>query len=220
MHEGHRKRKKEWVSEHGFDSLRTHELLEVMLYYAIPRVDTNEIAHELIDRFGSLSGVTEAAIDELCEVKGVGFSTAVYLKMFSSVMRTCSMEKAGRNICVKDDESLRKYLLSLFEGKSGEHFYCISISRAQKIVSARLVATGTVDSVDAPLSNLIKAAVAGNTHSVIIAHNHPYGSPSFSRADCKYTERAKEMLETLGIEMIDHYLVAGDKCISFGHGII
>ena len=220
MHDGHRKRKKEWVAEHGFDSLQAHELLEIMLYYAIPRMDTNEIAHNLIDRFGSLSGVIEAPMEELCEVKGVGFSAAVYLKMFSGVIRTCGIEKAGKSISVKNSELLKRYLISLFEGKNGEHFYCISVSRTQKVVATRLVASGAVDKVDAPLANLVKIAVATNASGIIIAHNHPYGSASFSHADCIYTEKAKETLELLGIRFIDHYLIAGDECLSYFNGVI
>lgn len=220
MHEGHRMRKKEWVAEHGFDTIRTHELLEIMLYYAIPRIDTNELAHKLMDRFGSLSGVIEAPMEELCDIPGIGFSAALYLKMFSSVMRTCNIEKAGRNIYLKDTESVRKYIFSLFEGKTGENLYCICISRAQKVVFTKLLATGFVDRVDVPISSIVKTAVAKDAGSIILAHNHPYGLPVFSHEDCSFTERAAAALSTVGVNLVDHYLVADGECLSFYKGII
>lgn len=220
MHEGHRKRRKEWVSEYGFDNLQAHELLEIMLYYAIPRIDTNEIAHNLIDRFGSLSAVIEAPQKELCEVKGIGFSAALYLKMFSSVMRTCQIEKAGKRISIKDDASLKKYIVSLFEGKTEENLYCICVSRTQTVVSTKLIATGLVDRIEVPVAKLVKTAMMNDATSVIVAHNHPFGSLIFSHEDCRYTNEAKQALNTVGIELLDHYLVCGGECLSFYYGVI
>lgn len=220
MHEGHRMRKKEWVAEHGFDTLPSHELLEIMLYYAIPRADTNELAHTLIERFGNISGVVEAPMEELQEVPGIGFSAALYLKMFSSVMRACNIEKAGKDIYLKDRDAMRKYVISLFDGKSGENLYCICISKAQKVFFTKLLATGFVDRVDAPISGIVKTAVAKNAGSIILAHNHPYGFPLFSHEDCRFTERAAAALSTVGIDLVDHYLVAEGECVSFYNGIL
>lgn len=220
MHEGHRKRKKEWVAEHGFDSFQPHELLEFMLYYAIPRSNTNEIAHNLIERFGGISGVVEASVEELCDVNGIGFSAALYLKMFPSVMRMCNIEKAGKNISVNNSESLEKYLVSLFDGKVGEHFYCISVSNSNRVAATRLIASGTIDNVNIPLANLVKIVIGVHASSIIIAHNHPYGSFAFSHADCLYTEKVMETLQVLGVKFIDHYLVVGNKCLSYLHGTI
>ena len=215
MHEGHRERKRKQALEAGFEHFEHHEILEMLLYNSIPRIDTNPIAHRLIERFGSFDKVFDAELSELCEVEGIGERTAFLLKLIPEINRRYDINKLKKKVNVAMFDQLVSFVQSLFVGKKYEQFYCICVSSGKNVVSTRLMMTGFADCVDIPIQKVAKEALDRGVSEIVIAHNHPYGRASLSHADILYTEKLVMALEPLGIKLIDHFVIAGDQWASF-----
>ena len=215
MHEGHRNRKREHALKCGFGNMETHEILEMLLYYSIPRSDTNPIAHNLINRFGGFDKVLEADYGELLEVQGVGDKTVFLIKLLPEIIRRYELSKTKKVINVGIWQDLENYVKSLFAGTSVEQFYCICLSAGRNIVSTRMLHSGFADHIDVPYQIVIKEAIARGVNEIVIAHNHPYGSLRFSEADITYTDKLKQVLDVMDINLVDHFVVKDDECQSF-----
>ena len=215
MHKGHRDRKRKQALEGGFEHFAYHEILEMLLYYSVPRIDTNPIAHNLIDRFGRFDKVFDAEFSELCEVDQVGEKTAFLLKLIPEVIRRYDMNKIKQNINIGLFDDLVSYVKSLFVGKKYEQFYCICVSTGKNIVSTRLMMTGFADCMDIPVQKIVKEALDRGVSEIIVAHNHPYGSAYLSKDDVRYTENLASVLNSLDIRLLDHFVVAEDKWSSY-----
>ena len=134
MHEGHRKRLRETFLKNGLDNFQSHNVLEMLLFYTIPRSDTNETAHRLMDRFGSLSAVLEAPVDELMKVKGVGERTAAFLHLIPEITRVYLKDKQ-ENIKVLDTpEKVAAYLLPYFVGKTKENIVLLCLDNKLSLI--------------------------------------------------------------------------------------
>ncbi len=215
IHDGHRQRKKDDVLKYGVENMHEHEVLEVLLYYAIPRIDTNEIAHNLLKTFGSLAGVLSASEKDLCSIEGVGKNTAFFLRLLPGIFKLCEKSRLDNTDISQGTEALKNYVMKLYSDVHTESLYCIFISGSKKIVSSKCIATGDVNKVEAPPAEVVKEVLDKNVSDVAIAHNHPYGNAAFSDQDCFYTERLRNTLAMLGISLIDHILFAEGKCISY-----
>ena len=124
MHEQHRKRMRErFLQGESFDSFAVHELLEMFLYYSIPRADTNPIAHELFEHFGSLKGIFNASVDELEEIDGIGKQTAVLIKMIPEIAKRYANEKMEKQATYKTVSEIAQYFCHLFMGMERESLY-------------------------------------------------------------------------------------------------
>lgn len=216
MHEGHRKRKKEYALKNGFESLENHEILEVLLYHSIPRSDTNPTAHRLLDYFGGdFSRVLDADLSELRSIEGVGDSSAFLLKLIPEVFRRYEISKSKKKINIGSWEDMENYTKSLFVGKSVEQFYCMCVSSRRNLISTRLLMTGLADQVDITIKEIVKEAIARGASDIVVAHNHPYGSPVFSNGDIIFTGKLIEALRLVDINLVDHIVVSGNECTSY-----
>src|SRR5665648_913180 len=145
MHEGHRSRLKNRFIEEGLDGFEDHQILELLLFYAIPRRDTNELAHALIHKYGSLSGVLEADPKDLGSIPGLGENSAVLLALIPSLARIYLKDRWGTRPVLNSTAKAGEYILSLFAGRTYEVFYVICLDAQHNVIYPALVHEGTID---------------------------------------------------------------------------
>ena len=214
IHDGHREKKRRQFLQHGLDSFADHEVLELLLFYAIPRKDTNPIAHALMDRFGSLDAVLSAPVEELCRVEGVGPAAAALLKLTPQVYRRSRMAAAERERVLNSSQRAGDYLLELFTGETAEVLYELCLDRKGKLLACRRVGEGGVSSINVDLRKIVENALLTGASGVILSHNHPSGIALPSADDCAATVRVKEALRTVGLVLVDHIVVADGDYVS------
>ena len=214
LHEGHRKRMKERFIKSGLDDFAPHNILELLLFYSIPRGDTNPVAHRLIDTFGSLSGVFDATPEELAKVDGVGENSAILISMIPQIARKDLEDKADTANIVGGCSDIGAFLLPKFVGRTNEALMMVSIDNKNKIISCSVVAEGTVDSAKVSRRKIMEEAMKVKATRVILAHNHPCGVAVPSSEDVVMTKEIGRLFAQVGIELVDHIIVANDDYVS------
>lgn len=217
VHLGHRGRVRERFLKDGLDNFHDHNVLELLLFYSIPRGDTNPVAHNLIDRFGSLSAVFDANINDLCDVDGVGENTAVLIKLLPQVFRKYEIDRLRtENVILNSAELAAKYSSNFFKGLTEERLYLMCLDSSCKLLDFSLVSTGTVSSAPLNLRAITQKAFETNAANVILVHNHPSGVTAPSRSDIDATMKIEQSTRSLGIKLSDHIIVGiGDEYFSF-----
>jgi DNA repair protein RadC len=208
MHDGHRRRLRERFRLEGLESFAPHEVLELLLFYARARGDVNPLAHRLLEVFGSLRGVLEAPVEQLCTVEGVGEETATLLSMMVPMFRRyemCLCEEKRRLVRYSD---VRDHCRALLTGLRKERFYVICVSSQMKVLGQRIVGEGSLGEVAAYPRLVVETALNQNAYGVILCHNHPGGEAIPSVGDVDVTRELETMLTRLGIALIDHVIVA------------
>jgi len=214
MHEGHRQRLKNRFLAEGLDGFEDHQILELLLFYAIPRKDTNEIAHSLLKKFGSLSGVFEADPKDLASTNGIGENSAVLLSLIPEITRRYTKDRWGEKPVLNSTSKAGEYCLSLFAGRTYEVFYVICLDSQCKVIYPALVHEGTVNQAPVYPRIIVETALRHKANSVILAHNHPGGSTKASSEDIEVTKRIKDALHAISINVLDHVIAAGTKYTS------
>ena len=214
IHDGHRQRVKDRFCKEGLDHFEEHEVLELLLYYCIPRVDTNPVAHRLLDHFGSLSAVMEAPVEELEKVSGIGHNAAVFLSLVTAAGRYYQVNCASNHVALTTVEECGRYLMPLFYGRRNEMVYLLCLDAKCKVLSCKLLGEGSVNSAGVPVRRIVETALAANATSVVLAHNHPSGLAVPSDADVLTTRRVAMALDAVEIELLDHIVVADDDYVS------
>ncbi len=215
IHEGHRQRlKKRFITE-GLASFEDHQALELLLFYALPRKDTNEIAHKLLDTFGSMKNMFEADIDDLVNIDGVGEHVASLVKLIPELATRYWFTGEQQAFQITSIESAAEFAKSLLYGKPAEHFYIACLDAAYKVKSTRMLSKGTPSETPVYIRHIAESAFRSGTDKVLIAHNHPGGNPAPSQKDIKLTIRVMEAMEPLGVTLVDHIIIANDRSFSF-----
>lgn len=219
LHDGHRARLDKKVMEHGIECLATHEKLEYLLFAVIPRGDTNAIAHRLLERFSTISGVINADVEVLTEIPGVGRRTARFLTSLPEILRIVERETAGTSHPYLDSpEAISRFAKTFFHGKLTESVYIFSLNSKRKLLSCTLLTEGRDDNVEIVPAQAAKRALLDNAEGVILAHNHPCGSMNASLEDMMLTTNLISAFRTLGIELVDCIVVTGGVCKSIIDG--
>lgn len=214
LHEGHRQRLKDRFLKEGLSNFEDHNILEILLFYSVPRADTNEIAHRLLKKFGSLSAVFDASVEELCTVDGIGVHSATLIKLIPEISSAYGVDKT-RNIKIFNSvQELGAYFVPKFIGKKDEESYILLLDNKNKAIKCELIAKGNVDAVQLSVRSIISRAINYNATSVVIAHNHPAGVAIPSASDIKMTKRLFEALRLADIKLKDHIIVADDDFVS------
>lgn len=213
-HTGHRQRMRERFLQHGLDGFADHEVLELMLFYAIPQRNVNPLAHALIDRFGSLHGVLEAPVEELCKVDGMGAYASVFISLFSRVARRAEWSRAGERELVSNRGMAERHCLRLLDGLREEHFYAVCLDGQMRLIKDALIARGTLVEVPAYPRMVAEAALRHNAHSIVLCHNHPGGSVVPSRQDVEMTRVLLQLLQSIDVYLADHIIVAQGRALS------
>lgn len=219
MHEGHRGRVRDRFRREGLENFAPHEVLELLLYYTRARGDTNPLAHRLLDTFGSLKGVLETPVEQLCQVPGVGEETATLLSMMVPLFRRyemCLCEEKKRLKSYRDSE---EYCRALLTGLRKERFYVISVSVQMQVLGCRVVSEGSITEVVTYPRLVLEAALNHNAYGVILCHNHPGGEAVPSPGDQEVTLELERALSMVDIVLLDHLIVADGGIYSMArHG--
>ena len=215
MHEGHRLRMRERFLKEGLDSFEPHQILELLLFYAIPRRDINEISHNLIKKFGNIAKVFEADVEDLMKVEGVGFNAAVMISLVPSLSRVYNSSKWGEKPVLNSTSKAGKYAITLFTGRLYETFFLLCLDSQNKMNYSALIHEGTIDEAPIYPRLIVEAALRHKAHSVILAHNHPGGSLLPSKSDIDATNTIVNALSLVNIRVVDHLIVAGEGYSSF-----
>lgn len=214
VHDGHRERMKKRFLEQGLDTFDDHNVLELLLFYAMPRKDTNPLAHKLIDHFGSLEAVFEAPAEELSKINGIGENTVTLLKLIPQVSRRYAIDKNKFDSILDSTTRAGDYLLARYMYERDEVVYIICLDPKRKVICCKQLFRGDVNSAEVSIRKIAELALAKNASSIILSHNHTSGIALPSREDELTTKRIKSVLDSMGIALIDHIIVAGDDYIS------
>ena len=214
IHDGHREKMRQRFLKGGLEPFADHEALELLLYYAIPRRDTNPIAHALMERYGSLSAVLTAPVEDLKKVEGVGESAAILLKLAPLLYRKAKLSDAEQETVLSSVERVGAYLLERFAGEKNEMVYQLCLDRKGKLLACKRLGEGGVASADLDIRRLVENALLSSASAVILSHNHPSGIALPSREDYATTQQAQDALRTIGVELLDHIIVAEDDYVS------
>ncbi|MGM9521315.1 MAG: DNA repair protein RadC [Oscillospiraceae bacterium] len=214
IHDGHRSRLKERFIKQGLDGFDDHNVLELMLFYAVPRGDVNPLAHRLIERFGTLSAVFDAPVSELMRVDGVGENTATLIKLIPQIGRRYMISRSSMDNIILTPQQAGEYLAPRFYGETDEVVYMACLDAKCKVISCRLIGRGSVNSASVSVRKIVETALSQNATSVILAHNHTSGIALPSKEDEAATVKIVEALEAVDITLVDHIVVADDDFVS------
>lgn len=214
MHENHRARLKSRFRDHGLDSFTDIQVLEMLLFYVIPRKDTNPIAHRLLERFQTFSQVLDAPLEELEKVEGIGKEAALFLKMIPASARYYMVDNAKREVILDTFYKCGKYLENFFIGSRVEKVYLLCLDAKCKVLCCVEICEGSVNSAGISVRKVVEKALAAKATSVILAHNHPSGIALPSSEDLQTTKRIAEGLRAVEIPLVDHIIVADGDHIS------
>ena len=213
-HENHRARLRETFRKAGVDGMPDHNLLELLLFYSIPRRDTNEIAHKLISTFGSLNRVFDAPYEELLKVDGIGESSALLISSIPAICRRYAEGAVSGKINLSEPADAVEYAVRKFYGSKVEEFYMLCLDASGNLTNCCKIGDGTVSIVAVDKRRVLETAFRNNADRVIFAHNHPHGLAVPSRDDINLTGEMYALLKGVGVRLADHIIVADGESLS------
>ncbi len=200
--------------ESGLSGFAPHEVLELLLFYAIPQRDVNPLAHQLLDKFGSLEAVLNAPHEQLAQVRGIGFNAATLIAMMQPLARYVAREQLGDKPIITNKKEAKAYCCHLFLGTKDETLYVICLNAQGCVLRAIPAIQGTIDEIPIYPRAIVGAALLQNAHSVLLAHNHPSGIREPSNADIRTTELLIHAFAAVDIQVMDHMIYADGECVS------
>ncbi|MBF0160570.1 MAG: DNA repair protein RadC [Magnetococcales bacterium] len=216
LHQGHRQRVYDRLTREGLAHFTPHQVLELLLFHTHRQGDTNELAHQLLRRFGSLAAVLEANEADLAHVDGIGPRSAAFLTLMPQLARYYLRDKAERALAPMDHpDRARDYLIPLMTGRSEEVFYVLCLDSRCRLLFPALLHEGTVNRVVVEPRHIIETALRHKASQIILAHNHPSGNNQPSAEDIRLTQIVAQVCLPIGIHLADHLIVADDQLFSF-----
>ncbi len=213
VHDGHRKRLREKYIA-GKESFKEHELLELLLGYAIPRKDTNPLAHALLDKFGSLQNVFKADAKLLTTVEGIGENTAYFLNLVGYA-NTFSSNQESKRKPLSNIEQAKDVLIDLFKDLDHEVFYVLYLNDKNKVISMAKLDDCCKNSVTIDFKEITAGILINKPSAIIIAHNHFAKYPAPSKDDDLATKKICELLQFYKVNFFDHLIISGNEVYSY-----
>ena len=213
-HTGHRERMKAEFLARGLEGWPDHRVLELLLFYTIPQGDVNDLAHELVERFGSLAGVLDASVDELKKVKGVGDHTAVFLRMLPAVLGRYQGARTRLSAIINSPEEAYAWLEPYFFGARNEMVYVLCLDGKRQVLGVRKVAEGSIELAEVNTRRIAEEAIGLRAAQIYVAHNHVSNLAIPSQADWLTTDTLRGALRPIGIELIDHLVFVDGDMVS------
>lgn len=214
IHKGHRQRLKERFLREGLDNFTDVQALELALFYAIPRKDTNPIAHALLDHFGSLDQVLDAPVEELAKVPGMGEGAAVFLRLITEMGRYYLVSRGTQNKVLPTLEDCANYLIPFFHGRRVETVFLLCLDAKCKVLCCKEVGEGSVNAAGISVRKIVETALGANASAVVLSHNHPSGVAIPSGEDVQTTRRIAMALQAVDVQLVDHIVVADADYVS------
>lgn len=217
LHANHRSRvRARFIKEGSLDSFEQHQVLELLLFYAVPRRDTNELAHKLLNEYGSLYTLMNSKPEDIVKRCKVSENTAVLISMIPDLARRfLNSAWEGERPTLNNYSSVARYFESLLVGKVNESFYMLCLDLNKKLKKAIKISDGTTNSAPIYIEKVVSDALLHNSNFVIIGHNHPNGVPKPSSSDIMVTDRIVSAFEPLGIKVLDHIIICSNGNYSF-----
>ena len=215
-HNGHRKRLRERFNNAPIRTFADYEILEMLLFYAVPRGDTKLTAKQLLAKFGSLSAVLNAESSDLHEIEGVGEGTSTLLKLLLDFNSRLALPLENKDVQLLNNfPSVLTYLKLTLGFRKTECFKVIFLNRKNVLIADEIFEGGTIDKVQIYPREIVKRALANNASAVILVHNHPSGDVSPSKDDLDVTKDIKSALNLINVSLHDHIIIAGNQHYSF-----
>lgn len=215
LHQGHRQRLRQRFLKEGLEGFEDHQVLELLLFYALPRRDTNRVAHRILQRFGSLSAALEADPKDLATIEGMGETAATFLGLIPSLTRRYLHDRAHRpKPRLNEATRAGQLLIPMMAGRTEEVFYVLCLDSQCRLLFPALISEGTVRESFIHPRHVVEAALRHKAVNVILAHNHPSGDPHPSAADINLTRVLAQALIPIGVKVLDHVIVAGELYLS------
>ena len=215
VHKNHRSRMRETIRKTGVGSISDVNLLEYLLFYSIPRKDTNEIAHSLLNAFGSLNGVFNATYDQLLNVEGVGENSALLISLIPGICRRYIESGYGKKINLSEPEDMLEYIKSKYYGERKEVVSVVCLDALGNLINCFKLGEGTSETVMFDKRTILETVLRVKADTVVLAHNHPNGIAAPSKDDVDVTTEFMTVFRKVGIKFADHIIVAGTDTFSF-----
>ena len=207
IHDGHRERVRENVLKNGFEQLEDHKLLELLLFYSIPRGDTNELAHRLLNEFGSLTEIVKASPKKLTKVLGIGESSAIQLSAMGELCTRVVKESAIKRTAYRENEDIVALIRAQYINEKNERLLLICFESGMRLKHIEFVAEGDSIRTSLDYKSVVAKILENDASIVIMAHNHPDGSALPSGADIDSTTSLSVLLRKMDIILADHIII-------------
>ncbi len=214
-HGGHRDRLKTRFEKEGLRDFEPHEVLELLLYYAIPRRDTNPVAHAILERFGTLDRAFDASVEELAEIDGVGRHAATLISMMPRLFQYYARCRFAERPRLDDCDSMGRYFCAQIGLMDTEVFAAAAFDAERRQIAFEIISEGSVVQTEVRLRALVEFALRKRAAMLVLAHNHVHGPLCPSQADRDATRLICRSLGQIGVRVADHIIVAGDGYFSF-----
>lgn len=215
IHDGHRQKLRKNFIEVGLEGKTDHQILELLLTYALPRIDVNPLAHELIDKFGSLSGVLDADITQLTKINYVSENVAVLLKLIPQISAKYYQSKHGKRVRLNTVDAIKDYMIPQLANEKTEVFYVLCLDTHLNLTRAIRHSEGSPSGTSIDIRALANQVLNAGTDRIILVHNHLSNSVEPSPADIDATRKIQTAFEMLNVNVLDHVIISGDKYFSF-----
>ena len=213
-HKGHRIKVRNRYYETGFNGMADHNVLEMLLFFGIPYRDTNEMAHELISRFGCFSAVLEADVKDLITVKGMTENAACLISMIRPLYKRYMEDICSRKPVFDSKEKISEFIRSLFLDTNDERLYALAYDSSRRFIGYKNIGDGDIRSSRADIRKLSAFVLECKATDIILAHNHPHGIALPSTEDIDCTKYIYKILEALKVRLLDHIIVNESDYIS------
>lgn len=214
IHDNHRQRMRERFRKEGLKDFHDVNALELLLFYCIPRRDTNPVAHALLKRFGSFSQVLDASPEELTKVDGISDASAIFLNLMGDVSRFYYVSRTQTGVILNTMDKCGEYLHPRLMGLKNETVHILCLDAKCKLLSYQMLGEGSVNTAGVPVRKIVEAALSCNASSVILAHNHPSGIALPSGEDIAVTRKVAAALAPVDITLVDHLIMTDDDYVS------
>ena len=211
LHKKHRERVRNRFLNEGLSAFEDHEVLELLLFYAIPQKDLNPLAHKLINSFKTANAVFNAPIERLCEVGGISIKTATLIKMVPQLAQFYNSLSAREKKVILNSQDAGEYVCSMIGGEKREVFAVICLDTQRKVLAFEILDEGTVSQANVHPRKVVECALRHNASAVILAHNHPSSGAYASENDRMLTSQLCTILEGIDVEVTDHIIAASTE---------